>query len=356
MASLRGRPSRASSVAGQVVATSVWLAGPRAVELRREPLAAPGPGEVRVQAVASALSHGTEMLVYRGLVPPDLELDLPTLRGSFGFPIKYGYASVGRVVAAGPGAEGLEVGDLVFVHHPHQSEYVVPAALAVRLPPGSDPEQAVFLANLETAVNALLDGAPRLGEHVVIFGQGVVGLLLTQLARRAGAGLIVAVEPIERRRELARAVGADLALPPGDDLARTIREATGGRGADLAFEASGNGAALGLAIESVAFQGTVVVLSWYGTKPVSLTLGGRFHRGRVRIVSSQVSTVDPALQPRWDRARRLALACDLLAELRLAPLVSHRFSLRRAAEAYRLVDEHPEKTVQVVLTYGEDDA
>src|SRR5688572_28498734 len=154
-------------------ARAVWFPAPRAVEIRAEAVPDPGPGEVRVDNLASAISHGTEMLVYRGQVPPDLELDLPTLRGSYQFPIKYGYASVGRVVEVGPDVDGLRPGDVVFVHHPHQSSYVVPATMPIPLPSDIDPVLGVFLANVETALNVVLDAAPRLGERVAIFGQGV---------------------------------------------------------------------------------------------------------------------------------------------------------------------------------------
>jgi 2-desacetyl-2-hydroxyethyl bacteriochlorophyllide A dehydrogenase len=284
-------------------------------------------------------------------VPPDLELDLPTLAGSFRFPIKYGYASVGRVVEVGAGVRQWEVDDLVFVHHPHQTEYVVRADLPVRLSAGVEAEAGVFLANLETAVNVMLDAGLRLGERVVLFGQGVIGLLLTQLVRRAGAGLVVAVDPLPLRRDLALRLGADAALPPGEGLAEEIRRLTDGMGADVALEASGKGEALDQAIGCVAFQGTVVVGSWYGTRPVSLHLGDRFHRGRLRLVSSQVSSIDPALHPRWDRGRRLALALDLLSQLQTAPLVTHRVPFERAPELYDLVDRHPDQVVQVLLTY-----
>jgi 2-desacetyl-2-hydroxyethyl bacteriochlorophyllide A dehydrogenase len=335
-------------------ATSVWFDQPRHLVLRAETLPPVGEHDVRIDAIASAISHGTEMLVYRGQVPPELELDLPTLCGSFAFPIKYGYASVGRVAETGPGVQSLGVGDLVFVHHPHQSAYVVPAELPIRLPTALDPLRGVFLANLETAVNIVLDAAPRLGERVAVFGQGVVGLLVTQLLRRTGVGLLVAVEPFPNRRELAQQLGTDLALAPDAELAHTLRDATGGHGLDLAIEVSGNGTALGQAIDSLAFGGTVVVCSWYGTKPVQLPLGGAFHRRRLRLVSSQVSTIDASLQPRWTHRRRLELARDLLGTLQLEPLVSHRFAIQCAAEAYQLVDAHPEQTVQVLLTYAGD--
>lgn len=333
-------------------ATAVWFPAARRVELRQEPLDPVGPDDVRVRCIASAISHGTEMLVYRGQVPPDLSLDLPTLRGSFGFPIKYGYASVGRVEETGDDVKNVSPGDLVFAHHPHQDHYVVPSSIVVPLPVDLEPEKGVFTANLETAVNVMLDTGIRLGERIAIFGQGVVGLMLTQLAKRAGAGLIVTVDPLPNRRELSKMVGADVVLPPEEGLPAEIRRLCGGVGADLAIEASGNGDALGQAIDSVAFQGTVVVCSWYGTKPASLMLGGSFHRGRLRLVSSQVSSIDPALQPRWTRQRRLDLAVRLLRELELGALITHRVPFERAAEAFELLDSRPAGTVQVVLTYG----
>jgi 2-desacetyl-2-hydroxyethyl bacteriochlorophyllide A dehydrogenase len=291
------------------------------------------------------------MLVYRGEVPADLPLDLPTLAGDFSFPIKYGYATVGRVVDAG--AESFSAGDLVFVHHPHQDAFAVPAELPVRLPDGLDPTPGLFLANLETALNVVHDAPLRLGETALVFGQGVVGLLVTQLLKLAGADRVLAVDPIEKRRELALEVGADEAFEPGEDLRERTLDATAGRGADLAVEVSSSGAALQGAIDAVATEGTVVVASWYGTKPVALSLGGHFHRGRVRLRSSQVGRITPELGARWDRARRTEAALGLLPRLRLEELVSHRVPFEEARGAYRLVDEHPEETVQVVLIHDE---
>jgi 2-desacetyl-2-hydroxyethyl bacteriochlorophyllide A dehydrogenase len=335
-------------------ARAVWFPAPWTVELRDEPLPATGGDQIRVRALVSGISHGTEMLVYRGEVPPELELDLPTLAGSFRFPVKYGYASVGRVVEAGPEVRTAAVGDLVFVHHPHQTEYVVAADAAIRLPEGTPPETAVLLANLETAVNVVLDAHPRLGDRVVVTGQGVVGLLVTLLLRRAGAALVVAVDPVAERRELACRLAADVALAPVPELGDRVRELTAGVGADLVVEASGSPAALPSAIACAGFQATVVVCSWYGTKPVSLDLGSAFHRGRLRIVSSQVGAVDPALAPRWDVGRRRALAGELLGTAALAQLVTHRIAFEDAAEAYHLVDSGADGAVQVVLAYGGD--
>jgi 2-desacetyl-2-hydroxyethyl bacteriochlorophyllide A dehydrogenase len=335
-------------------ATAVWFPRARAVELRQEDLPPTGAEEVHVQTIASGLSGGTEMLVYRGQVPADLELDLPTLRGSFAFPITYGYAAVGRVVETGAAVRKLQEGDLVFVHHPHQSAFTVPAAMPVRLPHDLSPEEGVLFANAETAVNVLLDAHPSLGDRLLIFGQGVVGLLVTQLALKTGAARVMTVDPVGRRRALSSALGAE-ALSPDEDLIRRVHDVTDGRGADIVIEASGNPAALAQALECVAREGTIVVCSWYGTKPVSLPLGERFHRGRIRIVSSQVGSINPALSARWDRERRARLTRDFLPQLQLADLITHRIPFERAEEAYELLDRRPEEAVQVVLTYGADD-
>ncbi|MGQ9926324.1 MAG: zinc-dependent alcohol dehydrogenase [Chloroflexaceae bacterium] len=331
-------------------AQAVWIVAPRQVAIRSEIAPPPAPDQVRIAALVSAISHGTEMLVYRGQVDPGLPLDLPTLAGSFALPIKYGYASVGRVLDVGAEVRHLAPGDLVFALHPHQSVYVVPAALVTRLPPDLDPALGVFFANTETALNVAHDAAPLLGETAVVFGQGVVGLLITQTLRLAGAARVIAVEPDPARRALALTVGADAALAPGPELADAVRAHNYGRLADLAVEVSGAPAALQAALDTVLDEGAVVVASWYGRKPVTLDLGGRFHRGRLRLRSSQVGRLAPEAAPRWDHARRAATVAALLPRLHLAPLQGPRLPLERAEEAYRLVDAGA--AVQVVLTYG----
>lgn len=336
-------------------AFAVWFAAPRTVELREEAVPEPGPGEVRVRALASAVSRGSELLVYRGEVPDSVVLDLSTLAGGYGFPIKFGYASVGRVEAVGPGVAAPLPGDVVFALHPHQSHYTLPAELTVALPAGLDPELGTVTANLETAIGIAHDAELRLGETAVVVGHGLVGLLVTQLLRRAGAGQVLAVDALASRRALALRVGATEALEPGPDLGERVRERTGGRGADVAVEVSGAPAALQGAIESVAVEGSVVVASWYGGKPVTLELGGHFHRGRVRLRSSQVGRIAPELSARWDKARRFELAAALLPTLVVAPLITRRAPIEDAAEVYRRLDEHPEDDVLTLLTYGGHD-
>ena len=192
----------------------------------------------------------------------------------------------------------------------------------------------------------------RLGERVAVLGQGTVGLLIGLLARRNGAGRVVVLDPIERRRLLGLALGADAALDPRSVTSSDIADVLGGQ-PDIVFEASGNPGALQLALDAVADEGTILVCSWYGTKTVPLNLGQRFHRGRVRLRSTQVGRIAPELSARWDYARRRAAVIDLLATLPLDQLVSHRFPFEDAGPAYRLVDERPEAALQVVLTYGE---
>lgn len=340
-------------MAESLPAQAVWFSAPRTVELRTESVPPPGPGQVRVQTIASALSHGTERLVYRGEVPADLPLDLPTLTGSFGFPIKYGYAAVGRVRDVGPDVTTHAPGDLVFALHPHQTIFNLPAAGALRLPAGIDPLLGVFTANLETAVNIVHDTPLHFGETALIFGQGIVGLLVAQVLRLSGARRVIAVEPAAWRRELSRRVGVDLALAPTDDLRDQIRAANAGRAPDVVIEVSGSGAALQAAIDNVVQDGAVVVASWYGIKPVQLLLGEHFHRGRVRLISSQVGRLNPALGARWDYARRSQTVLDLLPKLVLADLITHRVPLADPPTAYRLIDEQPEQIGQVMLTYPE---
>ncbi len=309
-----------------------------------------GPADIRVEALASGISQGTELLVLRGQAPENLPLDLPTLRGSYQLPIKFGYASVGRVVARGNGVENLDVGQLVFVHHPHQTQYVVPAGTAIPIDPQTDPAVGTILANLETAVNVVLDAAPRLGDRVAVFGQGVVGLLITQLLKLTGVERIVAIDPSSSRLELARNAGAEVYTSYAEALDDGILGIDAVR-ADVAIECSGNPKALDDAIATVGMEGTVVVASWYGSKPVSLNLGDSFHRKRLRLVSSQVGNINPCLMPRWSYSRRMEVAKAMLQRLDLEPLVTQRVHFEKAPELYQLLMTEPSATVHATLIY-----
>jgi 2-desacetyl-2-hydroxyethyl bacteriochlorophyllide A dehydrogenase len=229
----------------------------------------------------------------------------------------------------------------------------VPAGVVIKLPRELDPRIGVFTANVETALNALLDATPRLGDRVVVIGQGVVGLLITQLVRRAGASMVITSDLHEGRRQLSQLAGADVALDPStEQIAERVYALTGGVGADVVIEASGEPRVLDDAIGAAAHEGRVVIVSWYGTKRADLALGSDFHRKRLVLKSSQVSNLDPSLAPRWTIARRRELAVDYLSELLLDRLITHVLPFERAAEAYRMIDEQPGEVIQVALDYS----
>jgi len=334
---------------------AVWFTAPGAVAVRPAPVPEPGPGEALVATVVSAISAGTELLVYRGQAPADLPVDasLPAYAGAggFRFPLRYGYAAVGRVAALGAGVEPAWLGRLGFAFEPHASHFAAPVSALQPVPPDVAPEAAAFLPNVETAVNLVLDGAPLIGERVAVLGQGVVGLLTTGLLARFPLAALAALDPIPARRVWSRQLGATAALDPREpDVLDRLLDALGGR-PDLVFELSGAPEALNLAVRAAGFDARIVVGSWYGTRPAALELGGRFHRERLRLISSQVSTLAPALAGRWDKPRRLATAWHHLRALDPARLISHRYPVTAAADAYRQLDQRPGETLQVLLTY-----
>jgi threonine dehydrogenase-like Zn-dependent dehydrogenase len=311
-----------------------------------------------VQTIVSAISPGTELLIYRGLAPTDMPTDetITALSGALAFPLKYGYAAVGRVIAVGSPAEHGWQGRLVFAFQPHASFFLATPSELHPLPDSVLPEEAVFLPNMETAVNFLMDGHPLIGERVVVFGQGVVGLLTAALLVRLPLSALITVDayPLRRKRSLELGAHASLEAGAEDLLARvqaSLHAGHGAPGADLSYELSGNPVGLDQAIAVTGFSGRVVIGSWYGQKHADLQLGGRFHRSRIRLISSQVSSIAPEWSGRWDKRRRLHVAWEMLQDVRPAPLITHRFPLGQACEAYALLDQHPEETIQVLLTY-----
>jgi 2-desacetyl-2-hydroxyethyl bacteriochlorophyllide A dehydrogenase len=335
---------------------ALYFLEPGRVEVREEEVGPPAAGQVLVQTLLSGISAGTELLIYRGQAPGELAVDecIPALPGHFRFPLKYGYAAVGQVAARGPGVAPDWQGKMVFAFQPHASRFVAPPEELVPLAPDLEPEDAVFLANMETAVTLWLDGRPLLGEQVAVFGQGVVGLLLTGLLARLPLACLVTLDRFPRRRQASAALGAHHSLDLDASLEDLLAVLQGPRpvpGADLTYEVSGNPAALKQAIAATGFNGRVVIGSWYGNKKVDLDLGGRFHRSRVRLLSSQVSSLAPELTGRWSKFRRLLWALEMLRLIKPARFITHRLPFSQAARAYELLDRHPEETLQVVLTY-----
>lgn len=331
-------------------ARGLWFTAARRAELLEEPVRAPAGAEVTVRAMASLVSAGTEMLVYRGELPAEDDLGLETCAGNFGFPVKYAYQVVGEVIAAGPDAR-FRPGDRVFCRHPHQDCFTMRSDnwLMAGVPAGLAPERAVFVNLLEVALTCLLDVPVRFGDCVVVFGQGIVGSLAAQLARRA-AGRLIVVDPLEVRRKSALAWGADAAVPPAE-AAAAIAELSGGRGADICIEATGSPAALQAALVGAGQEATVAVLSFFGMRQVPLLLSPEFHYRRLRMVSTQVSSLGSGLEPRWTKARRNAVGFDLLRTDWLETPVSHELPFDRAAEAYRILDETPQDATGIVLKY-----
>jgi 2-desacetyl-2-hydroxyethyl bacteriochlorophyllide A dehydrogenase len=347
-------------VGQSLTSRALYFTAPSHVEVREECLPPPAPGRVLVQTLVSAISPGTELLIYRGQAPTDMPADatIAALAGDLAFPLKYGYAAVGRVIAAGSPAEREWQGRLVFAFQPHASHFLGAPAELLPVPDSLPPEEAVFLPNMETAVNFLMDGHPLIGERVVVFGQGIVGLLTTALLVRVPLSRLITLDRYALRRERSRALGAHASLDAEQDdvLARLqacLQEEHVAAGADLTYELSGNPAALDQAIAVTGFDGRIVIGSWYGQKRADLNLGGRFHRSRIRLISSQVSTIAPQWGGRWTKGRRLHVAWQMLQHVRPAHLITHRFPFEQASQAYALLDRHPEEAVQVLFTYGE---
>jgi 2-desacetyl-2-hydroxyethyl bacteriochlorophyllide A dehydrogenase len=337
---------------------ALYFTAPHQVALRDEALEPPAFGQVLVETLISAISPGTELLIYRGQAPGDLAKDetIAALAGSFAFPLKYGYAVVGRVVALGHGVAPEWEGRLVFAFHPHESHFLASPDELLMLPPDLPPEDAVFFPNMETAVAFLLDGQPLMGEQVAVFGQGIVGLLLTALLARWPLAALVTLDLYPKRRLASETLGAHVSLDPRapDVIPQLAARLQGSRpypGADLTYEVSGEPAALDQAIAATGFSGRVVIGSWYGLKRADLHLGGRFHRSRMRLISSQVSSIAPELCGRWNKSRRYQLTWQMLQEVKPARLITHRFPLGQAAQAYELLDQNPGEVIQIVLTY-----
>jgi 2-desacetyl-2-hydroxyethyl bacteriochlorophyllide A dehydrogenase len=333
-----------------VAARSLYFTGPREVTVRERPVPDPGPDQVRVRTERSAISPGTELLLYRDEAPAGVEIDetIDALDGTLSYPLQYGYAAVGRVTATGANVDADWEGRRVFAFHPHESHFL--ATPSELIPVDQPAERATLLANAEAAVNFVMDGRPRVGDRVAVFGQGIVGLLTTAVLAEFPLGELVTVDPYERRRELSERLGADAAVADAGALGDAVAS-DHVDGADLTFELSGNPDALDDAIDATGYAGQVIVGSWYGDKPATLHLGGEFHRSHVRVQSSQVSRIDPDHSGRWDKERRLSLVRDLLAELDVSALFSHEFPVERAEDAYELLDDAPERALGVVLTY-----
>ena len=280
-------------------ALAFWVREPGVGEIRPARLPAPGPDDVLVRTLRSGVSRGTEALVFRGGVPADqyAVMRAPFQEGDFPGPVKYGYLSVGQVESGPPGLEGRTV----FCLHPHQTSYVVPASAVVVVPDGVPAARAVLAGAVETAVNALWDAAPLVGDRVAVVGAGMVGCCVARLLAGIPGTRVTLVDVDPSRAGVAAALGVGFAAPADAD-----------GGCDLVVHTSATAAGLQRSLDLLAPEGTVLELSWYGDREVTLALGGAFHSGRLRIRASQVGTVAAARRGRRTTADRLGLALALL--------------------------------------------
>jgi threonine dehydrogenase-like Zn-dependent dehydrogenase len=283
----------------QVEAHAFWLRAPGYGEIRPVTLPQAGPDDVLVRTLRTGISRGTETLVFRGGVPAaqHAAMRAPFQEGEFPGPVKYGYLNVGIVEEGPPELRGRAV----FCLYPHQTAYVVPAAAVTVVPEGVPPARAVLAGTVETAVNAVWDAGPLLGDRVTVVGAGMVGCCVARLLSRFPALHVTLVDVDPVRADVAGALGVDFASP---------NEAAGGR--DLVIHASATSAGLQRSLELLAPEGTVIDLSWYGDTEVRLSLGGAFHSARLGIRASQVGVVSPARSGRRTAVDRLALALELL--------------------------------------------
>ncbi len=324
-------------------ARALYFTAPGQVELRSEECADAG-GQVLVESTLIGISHGTEMLFYKGPFPSGSRLESFADLAAQDYPLKYGYINVGRC------ADGRRV----FAFQPHQDRFCVDPDDLVTLPDDVSDDNAVFFASMETALQITHDAAPRLGEVALVVGLGVIGQLVCRLLARTGA-TVIAAEPIAARREAAahhvRAVIDPMTEHGGGHprADQTLKQITGGRGADLAINTSACGDGLQFALDHLAIEGTLVEASWYGARSVDVNLGAAFHRKRLTVRSSQVSRLNPAMQPRWTHERRSEQVLELLQTVEPAALITHRFPLDAAAQAFHLISSRPEEVLQVVL-------
>lgn len=335
--------------------TVIRFDAPRSVEVMTESMASLDPDEVRVETALTAVSPGTELLVYKGEAPSGLSSDpsIEALSGELSFPITYGYAAVGRVVDVGSNISHVDdwLGCRVFSFQPHVSAFDASPDVLTPLPEHVSFMDGVMIPSVETAVTLAMDGKPTVGEKAVVFGQGPIGLLTTALLSEYPLDQLYAVDPLSDRRTRAESRGADRAFAPAavsDDLAPALNcasaeapEVDGAEyeGADLVYELSGQPAVLDQAISVAGFDARILVGSWYGSNTAPLDLGGRFHRSRIDISSSQVSSIAPAYRGRWTKARRLELVLDLLPTLEPGSLISEHVSPTDAPTLYRHLDE-----------------
>jgi 2-desacetyl-2-hydroxyethyl bacteriochlorophyllide A dehydrogenase len=333
---------------------SLFFTGKHNVEIRTEDMPALGAGQVLIETLFSAISAGTEMLVYRGQLPSEVTVDagIEALAVPNAYPMRYGYACVGRITHCGTEVQSSFIGKTVFVFHPHSSHIVANIDDCLIVAGDIAPETALFLPNMETAVNLVQDVRPILGERGVILGQGIVGLLVSALISEFPLASLFALDRYSKRRELAASFSGVTALDPELGLKELQADLfTNGDGADFVIELTGSPEAINTAIDISGYGARIIIGSWYGTKTAAIDLGGKVHRNRLTIYSSQVSTIAPELSARWDKERRFSVVWEALRKQNPERFISHRVPFDQAKNIYQTLDSKPDDVVQAILVY-----
>lgn len=317
---------------------------PGKVELVDVKLQEPGSNEVLVQALYCGISPGTERLAFRGEFPSELLLDesIKELQYKANYPFTYGYILIGKVQRAGSKDNEWMEGKRVLVFHPHQDKIVVDISRLIFLPSELSPELSVLLPNCETALTFIHDAAPLMGEIVCLYGLGVVGQISAKMLSSFPLKELVLIEPSPYRRDFAEKIS-------GVSINSTNSEYLLGKDFDLTLELSGSPDALQSSIDNAGYDGRILVGSWYGNKTVSLDLGSYFHRKRLKIFSSQVSTISPLLRGRWNYKRRMDTALGWLLKNQDTSWITHKVPFEDASEAYEIINEPGGKYLQVIL-------
>ncbi len=334
-------------------AKQLWFTEPCKVKIKEQELPEVSGDEVLVESILSGISAGTEMLVYRGQLPQDQPLDISinAFQGlDASYPLPYGYSCVGKIINTGENVDDSMQGQRVFAFQPHASHFICKPEQLVFLPDAITDEAGVLLANMETAINLFIDGAAQTNEKIAILGAGIVGQLLNVVLNQQLVNEICVIDHIGARRDLAARQKQTVSKAPGSDDLEEF---------DLIFELSGNPQALNEAINISKFAARIIVGSWYGNKEAALNLGGKFHRERLRIFSSQVSTISPEHAGQWTKELRLQEAMRALEVLDVEAYITHRFPFSQAEQAYQLLEERSEEKtdkqtidlLQVILTY-----
>ena len=331
-------------------AKTLYFTAPQNVEVRNAEMRFPKENEVLVQTICSAISAGTEMLVYCGEFPTLADTH-DNLSSNLKYPTTYGYACVGKVIECGSKVEKTWKDKLVFSFQPHTSHFISTPESLFTIPETISPDNACFFPNMETAVNLVQDGAPILGERVLVIGQGVVGLLTTSLLNEFPLETLCTLDRYELRRDASKNIDNVTLLDNSEDVDVPSFAYAQNNKFDLTFELSGSPSALNDSIQLTRFNGRIVIGSWYGQKRAEIDFGGVFHRSRIKLISSQVSTISPELSGRWDKSRRFEAAWKALERIQPKKWITHRFNIDDAEKAYQLLSENPQETIQVIFDY-----